>query len=117
MNVRCVSISATLSARGEEGLTDGMERHVESCLQCRREVVEHRELRRALVELKQATYRAPAEIPFRVMDAIGPWSVPTHAETRDHRTSVAAAAAVATAAATAAAGTAVLLLRHRQRAA
>lgn len=117
MNIRCVSIAATLSARGEDGLTDRMERHIRSCLRCQADLADHRSLQRAFVGLKQVTYPAPGEIPFRVMEAIGPWSVPASHETRDHRTAVAAAAAVATAAATAAAGTAVLLLRHRQRAA
>jgi len=117
MNIRCVSIAATLSARGEDGLTDQMERHIDGCPRCQTDIADHRLLQRAFVELRQATYPAPGEIPFRVMDAIGPWSVPTNAEARDHRTAVAAAAAVATAAATAAAGTAVLFLRHRQRAA
>jgi hypothetical protein len=115
MNLRCVPIAATLSARGEDGLTSGMERHVEECLRCRRELLDRRAVLGSLAELRDVTYPAPAEVRIRVMESIGPWSVP--APGRDHRATVAAAAAVATAAATAAAGTAVLLMRHRQRAA
>lgn len=117
MNVRCVPIAATLTARGESGLTDAMHRHVSSCGRCRADLSDHSAVEVEMQQLRSVSYPAPPDVYHRVMDAIGPWSVPAPERTRDHRAAIAAAAAVATAAATAAAGTAVLVLRHRQRAA
>lgn len=116
MRARCVPISATLSARGESGLTTRMASHVEACDRCAAEVADERVVRSELDRLAATTLRAPAEIVPRVMDGIGPWAVPDP-EVRNHRLAVAAAAAVATAATAAAAGTAVLVRIHRHRAA
>ncbi|MGI9666734.1 MAG: hypothetical protein ACR2N2_06470 [Acidimicrobiia bacterium] len=115
---RCVSVAATLAARGEDGLTDPMISHVDSCLACRSELSAHRELRDQLRSLALVTDQAPAEVYPNVMAEVGPWAVPeTASQTRRTPARIAAAAAVATAAATAAAGTAVLFKIYRQRAA
>ncbi|MDJ0792555.1 MAG: hypothetical protein QNJ71_11725 [Acidimicrobiia bacterium] len=115
---RCVSVSATLAARGEPGFTDRMQSHIEACLSCRAEIAGHRRVRRELAALREANHRAPADLHQRVMTEIGPWAVPDEDIPSSLRVKVAAAAAVATAAtATAAAGTAVIVLRYRHRAA
>ena len=116
MKPRCISVSATLSARGEDGLTDRMGRHIESCFRCRGELSDHRTVTRGLEGLRSIEYVAPREVRPQVMAEIGPWVVPDPASNRSGHVRVAAAAAVATAA-TAAAGTAVLLRFYRQRAA
>lgn len=115
MRVRCVPVVATLSARGEQGLTVGMRRHVGRCERCAAELVGHRALETEMRALRSVTHAAPSEVYPRVMDGIGPWSVPMPAGHGPRRALVAALAAVATAAATAAAGVAVIMVRHRQR--
>lgn len=114
---RCVSVAATLSARGELGLSSRMLDHIDECLECRAELASHRTLGRELAGLRVVEMRAPADLYGRVMADVGPWAVPDPPST-SLRVRVAAAAAVATAAtATAAAGTAVYFLRVRHRAA
>ena len=114
---RCVSVAATLSARGEAGLSPRMLDHVDGCMVCRSELVGHRSLERDLADLRTSEMRAPADLYPRVMADVGPWAVPDPPPA-SLRMRIAAAAAVATAAtATAAAGTAVIVLRARQRAA
>lgn len=112
MRVRCLSVTATLDARGERGLTARMRSHVETCDACGKALADERALRRGFAELSATTLMAPAEIIPRVMDGIGPWAVPDP-EPRGHRAAI-AAAVVATATA-AAAGTAVIVrfARHR----
>lgn len=117
MSVRCVPVKATLSARGEAGLTPAMRSHVEVCRLCTAEVEDERLLAAGVAVLRGSTMTAPAEVLPRVMEGIGPWAVPDPGDGASPTLRVVAAAAVATAAATAAAGTAVLVLRLRHRAA
>ena len=91
MRAACVPISATISARGEDGLTPRMQRHVEGCHQCQGELADHRMVARGLSDLRNVTYSAPAEIMPRVMADIGPWAVPDLERRRDRRIPVAAA--------------------------
>lgn len=115
---RCVAVTATLSARGEDGLTERMLAHVDGCFACRSEMSAHRDLHAQFAQLAEITYAAPAEVYPNVMAEVGPWAVPIPEHSaRPSTGQIAAAAAVATAAATAAAGTAVLFRIYRQRAA
>ncbi len=114
MNLRCVTVAATLSARGDEGLTDPMRRHSLDCGQCRSERSGHAAYRDALESLRGTEYVAPASIVHRVMSEVGPWVVPAPEPAMAHRLRV-ATAAIATAAATATAGTVVLMRMHRHR--
>lgn len=116
MRLRCVPVSATLSARGEHGLSDRMVAHVEACRRCREELTGHRRLADGMRDLRSTIHAAPSGTYPRVMADIGPWAVPDPDPAPSRRLQV-AAAAVATAAATAAAGTAVVLRIARQRAA
>jgi hypothetical protein len=109
MTIRCVTVKATLSARGEHGLTPPMSFHVGECFSCRRELSTHRNLSSGLGDLRDVEIAAPADVLPNVMAEIVPWSVPDLA--RHRRLPVAAAAAVATAAA----GSAVLFRLYRQR--
>lgn len=113
---RCLSVTATLSSRGEAQLTPRMQEHMERCFRCRSELAEHRAFRDELALLRLAEYRAPREVYPRVMEDIGPWVVPDEEIPRVGKARVAAAAVVATAA-TAAAGTAVIFRMYRHRAA
>ena len=116
MRIACVPIAATISSRGEAGLTPRMHRHVEACERCQGDLSDQRRLMEGLHGLRDETFAAPGEILPRVMADIGPWAVPDAHGRRDRWVPV-AAAAVATAMATAAAGTAVALRIYRQRAA
>lgn len=116
MRLRCVPVSATLSSRGEHGLSDRMVAHVDACPRCRRELAGYRLLADAMCDLRSTIHPAPSGTYPRVMADIGPWAVPDPDPAPNRRLQV-AAAAVATAAATAAAGTAVVLRISRQRAA
>ena len=113
---RCLSIAATLSARGEDGLSPQMRAHVDECLACRAELVGHRSLERELSGLRSVELRAPQDLYAQVMAEVGPWAVPDPSS-GGLRVRIAAAAVATAATATAAAGTAVILLRARQRAA
>ena len=117
MRGRCGPISATPAARGEGGLTERMASHAADCTRCRDELADHRALAAEMRSLRSVVAVAPREIYPRVMDDIGPWSVPEPGGRPSRRPIVAAVAAVATAAVTAAAGTAVLVVRHRHHAA
>jgi hypothetical protein len=114
VNLRCVTVAATLSARGEEGLTDSMRRHSLDCGRCRSDRADLAAYRDAVVSLTGTRYVAPASIVPRVMAEVGPWVVPPPAPAVAHRVRV-GAAAIATAAATATAGTVVLMRMHRHR--
>jgi len=111
-----LSVTATLSSRGEDELTQKMQSHLEGCFACRSELSEHRAWQHQLADLRTAEFQAPREVFPRVMAEIGPWVVPDLDPVNAGKARVAAAAAVATAA-TAAAGTAVLFRLYRQRAA
>ena len=118
MSVKCVPVKATLSARGDEGLTTAMWSHVESCSSCQADLADDRLIREDLKALAGVVHTAPAGTMPRVMASVGPWAVPDpEPSTTGPSAKVLAAAAVATAAATAAASTVVILTRYRHRAA
>lgn len=116
MKPTCIPVAATISAHGESGLTLRMQRHVDRCERCARELRDVEAVLLGLRELRSVRYEAPPEIVPRVFADIGPWVVPDP-EPRRFGLLVATAAAIATAATAAAAGTAMLLLRSRHRAA
>lgn len=117
MSVMCVPVKATISARGDDGLTQAMWAHIDACASCQEELANDQLIRTDLRELASVTIQAPAEILPRVMERIGPWAVSDPAPTGpSSAVKVIAAAAVATAA-TAAASTVVILHRSRSRAA
>jgi len=115
MRLRCIPVTATLSARGARGLTMGMRRHVDRCARCTTEVEAHRVMDEGMRSLRGIAHQAPAEVYPRVMDGIRPWAVPMSKPSSPRRAIVAAVAAVVTAMATAAAGTVVVLVRQRHR--
>ncbi len=117
MKARCVPVTATLSTRGESGLTGRQHRHIDGCFACRSELSAHRAIGETMHRLRFETLYAPAEILPGVMDRIGPWAVPEHGEEAERNLHLVTAAAVATAATAAAAGTAVLVRLYRHRAA
>ena len=114
MRLRCMTVAATLSARGEDGLTRSMRGHTRDCSRCRADVADHATYRDAVAALRRVEYAAPPEIMPRVMAEVGPWVVPAPAPAVAHRLRV-AAAAIATAVATATAGTVVAVRMHRHR--
>ena len=117
MKTRCVPVTATLSTRGEGGLTERQRNHIDGCFACRSELSAHRAIAEGMEQLRLETLHAPAEVLHGVMDRIGPWAVPEHGEDGERNLHLVAAAAVATAATAAAAGTAVLVRLYRHRAA
>lgn len=117
MKTRCVPVTATLSTRGEDGLTGRQRDHIDGCFACRSELSAHRAIAEGMHRLRSETFHAPAEVVPGVMDRIGPWAVPEHGDESERNLHLVAAAAVATAATAAAAGTAVLVRLYRHRAA
>lgn len=113
MIVKCISVTATMSARGAEGLTPAMTRHIDGCNRCRDEFAMFTSLADRLGELRYVEFTAPRDTAQRVMAEIGPYAVPEPSGRSDYRIGIAAAAAVATAAC----GTAVLVRMYRHRAA
>lgn len=113
MSMRCVAVKATLSARGEQGLTPFMSSHVDSCFACRTALFSHRGLQSTLRDLRNVEMIAPPHVLPNVMAETIPWVVRGRPAGFSRRVPVAAAAAVATAAA----GSAVLFRLYRQRAA
>ncbi len=111
MSMRCVAVKATLSARGEPGLTSPMSSHVVDCFACRSELSTHRNLHNSLKGLRAVEMVAPTHLLPNVMAETVPWVVPDQPEGFSRRIPVAAAAALATAAA----GSAVLFKLYRQR--
>jgi len=77
-----MTVAATLSARGEGGLTRSMRGHTRDCRRCGADVADHATYRDAVAALGRVEYVAPPEIMPRVMADVGPWIVPAPAPAR-----------------------------------